>query len=59
MVTTTSQSSLIQIRTVFSSALNSVVIIPITVNTTNITFSRDSPRMTLPFGIKYDDGECE
>ena len=49
MVTTTSQPSLNQIRTVSSFAIRPVVIIiPIRVNATNITFSRDSPHMLLP-----------
>ena len=48
MVTTTSQPSLNQIRTVSLFAIRPVVIIPIRVNATKITFSRDSSRMTLP-----------
>ena len=44
----TSQPSLNQTRAISSSALSSVVVLPIRVNTTNITFSRDSLRMALP-----------
>ena len=47
-VITTSQPPLNEIRTVSYSALSSVVVLPIRVNTTNITFSKDSPRMALP-----------
>ena len=48
-VITTSQPSLNQTRTISYSAITSaVMVLPIRVNTTNITFSRHSPRMALP-----------